>query len=52
MNTNGNGEAEVVVKDVGSDNNPMEVIVEGRAKISKSSAVFYNKAQEFNRDLR
>lgn len=46
MDTNGNGE---VAKDVG---NSVEMIVEGKAKISKSAGVFYNKAQEFNRDLR
>lgn len=27
-------------------------IFEGKAKIYKSSDVFYNKVQEFNRDLR
>ena len=28
------------------------VIVEGKAHISQKSGVFYNKVQEFNRDLR
>lgn len=36
----------------GSGSASEEVIVEGKAKIFKRPGVFYNKVQEFNRDLR
>ena len=38
--------------DIVSENHDEFVIVEGKAKILKKKTVFYNKVQQFNRDLR